>query len=78
MGSAAEVFDATSGYTYYKNLNDGSTTWDKPPGFDEAKAATAAAAAAAAQASTPEIEAAAQAGSSAAPAMEWEGRSLSF
>ena len=65
MGSAAEVFDATSGYTYYKNLNDGSTTWDKPPGFDEAKAA--AAAAATAQASKPEAEAAAEPGSSATP-----------
>ena len=76
--SLAEIVDPTSGRFYYRNVNDGSTTWEKPAGFDEAKAATVAAAAAAAQASTPEIEAAAQAGSSAAPAMEWEGRSLSF
>ena len=60
------------GRTYYHHTVDGAVTWDKPASFNGTKAA------AAAQASTPEIEAAAQAGSSAAPAMEWEGRSLSF
>ena len=38
--SLAEIVDPTSGRFYYRNVNDGSTTWEKPAGFDEAKAAS--------------------------------------
>ena len=61
------------GRTYYHHTVDGTTQWEKPASFNGTKTA-----AAAAQPSTPGTGGAAQAGSSAAPAMEWEGRSLSF
>lgn len=41
MFSVAEIIDHFSGHPYYKNKKDGSTTWEKPVGFGEAKAAAA-------------------------------------